>query len=89
MSKALRSTLTWVEIDARALKNNIKALRSAVGSKVLLAPCVKANAYGHGILEISKLLLKNGADWLCVNSVEEAISLRNSGIPSLFIFWGT
>ena len=78
-----------MEIDARALKNNIKALRSAVGSKVLLAPCVKANAYGHGILEISKLLLKNGADWLCVNSVEEAISLRNSGIPSLFIFWGT
>ena len=53
----------------------------------MIAPCVKANAYGHGLTETGKIFLENGADWLCVNSLLEAEKLRTAGIncPILII----
>lgn len=72
--------LTWVEISRNALKNNINELRKIVGLDTILCPCVKANAYGHGLIESSKIFLESGADWLGVNSIYEARDLRDSGI---------
>jgi alanine racemase len=76
------SDLTWVEISKNHLKNNIQQLRKIIGKKTILCPCVKANAYGHGLIETSKIFLNAGADWLSVNSVYEAQALRDAGIKS-------
>lgn len=74
--------ITWVEISREALSSNAKILRKLVGDEKILCPCVKSNAYGHGIVESSKIFLDSGADWLAVNSLSEAKTLRDSGIDS-------
>lgn len=73
--------LTWVEISKSALEENIKQFRSLVGDSIL-CPCVKANAYGHGLVECGRIFLDAGADWLSVNSLYEAASLRAAGIEA-------
>lgn len=72
--------LSWVEINRSALKHNLQLLCKCIDRRVLLAPCVKANAYGHGIEETAKILVYAGADWLCVNALFEAQILRKAGI---------
>ncbi len=72
--------VTWVEISRQSLAGNIRRFRDHIGSAVKLAAVVKANAYGHGLLEASSLLVDSGCDWLAVNSVEEASCLREAGI---------
>jgi alanine racemase len=74
--------LTWVEISKEALTSNIKQFRRVVGEKTIICPCVKANAYGHDLVLASKTFLEAGADWLAVNSIYEARTLRESGIDS-------
>jgi len=71
---------SWIEISLHALAHNVKALKSLIGQKTLLAPCVKANAYGHGLVGIARIFAHNGADKLCVALIDEAIALRNAGI---------
>lgn len=85
---SLSSSLSWVEIDSKALKHNVEQFRSLIGKGKILCGVVKSNAYGHGILEISKLLIAFGVDWLGVNSVEEGILLRNNGIKAPLIILG-
>ena len=80
--------LIWIEVSKNAVINNLKQLREIVGEDVVLSVAVKANAYGHGIKEISRLLVKNGADWLAVNSIEEAEVLRNDGIKKPILIMG-
>ncbi len=70
------SELSWVEIDAGRLASNMAGFRRLVGPDVLLAPTVKANAYGHGLVEAARAFIDGGADWLCVNSTFEAEALR-------------
>ena len=74
------SELTWVEISRRSLESNIKHFRSLIGNDVLMCPCVKANAYGHGLVETAKIFSESGADWLSVNALYEAEILREAGI---------
>jgi len=71
--------LNWVELDGAALRANLAAFRRRVGPGVRLGAVVKANAYGHGMTEIALLARAGGADWLCVNSVEEGVRLRDEG----------
>ncbi len=71
---------TWVEIDLSALEHNFKQIKRLVGRSVKVLCVVKADAYGHGMLEVSKKLSKCGADYLGVASIDEAIKLRKSGI---------
>ncbi len=79
--------LTKVEISKSALVHNIKCFRRLLGDK-LLAPCVKANAYGHGLVECGKIFLEAGADWLSVNSLYEAEKLREDGIKAPIYIMG-
>lgn len=74
--------LVWVEISKDALKANIKTFRSLTGEGTILAPCVKANAYGHGLIETAKIFLESGANWLSVNALYEAKALREAGITA-------
>lgn len=71
--------LQWVEIDRAACLDNLKLFRWLIGKEKTLCAVVKANAYGHGIREISEIVARGGADWLGVNSLEEAILLRQAG----------
>ncbi|MGD2246003.1 MAG: alanine racemase [Candidatus Aminicenantes bacterium] len=71
--------LQWVEIDSSALTHNIHQFRTQVGEKRKFLAMVKANAYGHGILEVSRIAVDAGAEWLGVHSLEEGILLRNQG----------
>ncbi len=74
--------VSWVEVSRKALSGNVRRFKSHVGSAVQLAAVVKANAYGHGLVEASRVVLDAGADWLAVNTVEEAAQLRKAGIQA-------
>lgn len=73
---------TWVEVSREALTHNIKQIKSRLNEGVLLCACVKSNAYGHGLIETSKIFLEAGADWLSVNALYEAEALRAAGITA-------
>lgn len=83
-----KELLQWVDIDSSALEHNIQQFCNLIGFTKKIAIIVKANAYGHGILEISKLASKYGADWLGMNSLEEALFLREKGINLPIILLG-
>ncbi len=80
--------LLWVEIDKAALSHNIGLFRALVGEKKKLLAVVKANAYGHGLREISGLALERGVDWLGVHSLDEALALRGFGISAPVLILG-
>lgn len=77
-SKLERHVLNWVEVDAGAIRDNVAQFRRRIGPSVLLGAVVKSNAYGHGMREVAATALDAGANWLCVNGVEEAVALRES-----------
>lgn len=66
----------WAEIDLGAVKNNINIIRKKIGSGTRILVVVKADAYGHGLQEISRTALESGAEWLGVTSIAEALELR-------------
>lgn len=77
----------FAEIDLKALTHNLKAAKKKTGNGNILA-VVKADAYGHGAVEVSRHLIKNGVSFLGVAYTKEAIALRESGIstPILVFF---
>jgi len=79
---------TWVEINKKNLQNNINQFRELIGNDIKLMSVVKANAYGHGLVEVAKIAIRSGADWLGVDSVDEAIILRKAGIKSPVLILG-
>ncbi len=73
--------LSWVEISRSAIEHNLKAFRELIGPSVLLIPVVKANAYGHGILEVARICEEAPeVDRLATVSLDEALLLRAGGI---------
>lgn len=74
--------LTWVEIDTAALAANVRALKALVGTEVTLMAVVKSDAYGHGAVAVSRTALLNGASYLAVSSIAEALELRDAGIDA-------
>ncbi len=73
---------TWAEINIDALEHNMKIIRSFTSSDAEIMAVVKADAYGHGVREISKTVLENGASWLAVSMLDEAVEIRNAGIKA-------
>ncbi len=69
---------TWAEIDLSALEHNYKTLKKRVQTRFL--GVVKADAYGHGAVEVSRRLQELGVDYLAVSSLDEARELRYNGI---------
>ena len=78
---------SFAEIDLKALSHNLKAAREITGNKDIIA-VVKADAYGHGAIHVSKYLVKKGVSALGVAFTKEAVALRESGIntPILVFF---
>ncbi|MEL7602593.1 MAG: alanine racemase, partial [Bacillota bacterium] len=71
---------THAIIDLNALKHNMEVLRKNVGPQVKFMPVIKANAYGHGIVEIGRATEAFGAEYLGVSIPEEGRRLREGGI---------
>lgn len=71
---------SWCEISASALRTNLEQLRGHLAEDTLLGVVVKSNAYGHGIGVSSQISVASGADWLIVNSISEAVIIRDAGI---------
>lgn len=71
---------SWVEVSREQIAKNFFSIREAVGPCVEVMPVVKADAYRHGAVEISRILEAHGARWLAVSSTEEGIALREAGI---------
>src|SRR5690606_19099959 len=71
---------TRVEIDLDNLAFNMQKIRDFVDKKTKIMAVVKANAYGHGSIDASKVFLENGADRLAVSIYQEGVELRNAGV---------
>ena len=66
----------WAQIDLDAAAHNMRQIRKHVGPNVKIAAVVKANAYGHGSVELARTFAENGADCFAVSSLDEAVELR-------------
>ncbi len=72
----------WVEVDLSAIRHNIAETRRYLNNRSRLMAVVKADAYGHGAVEVSKAALAAGADRLAVATVPEALALREAGLTA-------
>lgn len=79
---------TWAEINLDNLAHNYAVLRSKVGKDVKIMGIVKADAYGHGAIKISKTMCTLGFDYLAVSSLDEAQELRFAGISCPLLILG-
>ncbi len=77
---------TWAEIDLDALLHNFNTARNFTGGDIVAV--IKANAYGHGAVEVAKALPKRYAKIFAVADVEEAIELRTAGIEKPILILG-
>ncbi len=71
---------TQALVDIAAFRHNFRVVRSLIGPGVKVMPVVKANAYGHGVIHISRAAIEEGAEILGVARTTEAFALREAGI---------
>jgi alanine racemase len=79
---------SWVEVDLDNFIGNLKEIKRLIGPQVDFMQTVKADAYGHGAIEISNIALKNGARMLGVANADEGVQLRISGIEAPIVILG-
>lgn len=82
------TSLVRAEIDLKAIAHNVGELRRITHPDALMMAVVKANAYGHGAVEVARCALQNGAQRLGVARIDEAIQLREAGIKAPILIFG-
>jgi alanine racemase len=82
------SSLIWAEVDLSAIAHNVCELRLRTNPKAKLMAVVKADGYGHGAVEVARTALANGAEWLGVARLPEAIALREAGFSAPILVLG-
>jgi alanine racemase len=80
--------VAFAEIDLGAIAGNVRALKNLTGKNVRLMAVVKADAYGHGLLNCARIFSELGADYFGVGFVEEGIALRNAGFREPILVLG-
>jgi len=70
----------WAEVNLDNIAHNVREIRRVTDKRAEIMGIVKADAYGHGVMEVTKTLLANGVTYLAVSMLDEAIQLRNAGI---------
>ncbi len=80
---------TWADIDLRAIEYNFKQVRKLIGKDVHIMTVVKANAYGHGTIEVSEVLERSGVDYLGVATTDEAVRIRDHNIKTPILVLGS
>ena len=88
MDYELKESRTGVIIDLKALGNNIKALKANLPKGAELAAVVKANAYGHGAVEISRAAIANGAELLCFATASETCEVLKADVEAPMLVMG-
>jgi alanine racemase len=81
-------TISWAEIDLRAIRSNIAGIKRLISPHTRLMAVVKANAYGHGMVEVAQACLQEGASYLGVATPNEAVTLRKADINSQVLLLG-
>jgi len=79
--------LTWVEINAEAIRGNLKTFRSIIPERCSMMAVVKANAYGHGLSVVAPIAAAH-AEWLGVNTLDEALAVRDLGVGKPVLILG-
>jgi alanine racemase len=78
---------TWIEIDLAQFRKNLQIIREQIGASLLCLP-VKANAYGHGLVGISRAAAACGVDYLGVSCLREGVLLRQAGVLTPILVLG-
>lgn len=86
MNIAVGPARACAEIDLTAYASNVRTLKQRVGNAALMC-VVKADAYGHGVVEVARTARAAGADWLGVAFVDEALALRGQGDSGPLLAW--
>ncbi len=81
-------SVTHLRIDRAAIRHNLGLMRAHVGAHTQVMAVVKANAYGHGAIEVAQTALAAGANWLGVAQLHEALALRDAGIDANILVMG-
>src|SRR5436305_2661566 len=80
----------WVDVDVTALEGNLAEIRRRLaGSAAQTMAVVKADAYGHGAVGVSRVLESAGVDWLGVALLEEGAEIRRAGVQLPILVLGT
>ncbi|MFS1511346.1 alanine racemase [Chengkuizengella sp. SCS-71B] len=79
---------TWAEISLDALHYNLTRFQEILPNHMEIMAVVKANAYGHGAVEVAKQAILSGAQYIAVAFLDEALELRNSGITAPILILG-
>ncbi len=78
----------WVEIDLLALANNVREIKQLLAPTTAMMAVVKADAYGHGAIDVARTILAEGVEWLAVATVTEGVELRQAGIIAPILVLG-
>jgi alanine racemase len=84
----IRYRPTWAEINLANLAHNFNQIKRLLAPQVKIMVCVKADAYGHGLVPVAKRLISRGVDYLGVASIEEGIKLRKENIKLPILILG-
>ena len=84
----MKQHLAWTEINLGAIRHNTQTLKKTLSKNVKLMAVVKADGYGHGAINVARVALKNGATWLGVARLSEAIKLREAKIKAPILIFG-
>ena len=88
MTSAHSPHRAWIEVDHAAIRGNVRAIRGRVPGAQIIG-VVKANAYGHGDVEVAHTLITEGIERLAVAAVDEAARLREAGVSApIVVLWG-
>jgi alanine racemase len=91
IAKRTATRPTWAEVSLGNLRHNFRVVQQHVKESVAICAVVKADAYGHGALECALALQEEGASWLGVTSLDEAIPLREADVRTRILlmtgFW--
>ena len=79
---------TWAEISLDNIRHNYRSIRAALPGGCRFLGVVKANAYGHGALAVARVLEEEGAEYLAVSCLDEAMELREGGIGTPILILG-
>jgi len=84
----LDAPLVWAEVGLKAIAHNVRELRRITHPEARLMVVVKANAYGHGVVQITRTALENGAEVLGVARLNEGVALRKAGFDEPVLIFG-
>lgn len=88
MKESLFYRDTWVEVQLSDIYDNVESMKEFLQPDTHIIAVVKANAYGHGDIEVAKTAIRAGATHLAVAFLDEALSLRYQGITEPILVLG-